>query len=296
MTAAASSRATALRSFVTAKSLGLCHRPASKFACRISHTTSRTYSVHSDAHAGQDPMPRLNIPSEAELSPKQRELLSDIQKTRGKGPLGGPFAVFLHAPEYGDLAQKLGAFCRYKTSVPPHLSEFTILVLARFWRSQYEFWVHAPIAEKAGVKAATIEALRTGREPRADQRAACDLRFHRRTAQDEAGLRQDLRARPRAVWRCRHGRVCRHPRLLHAGRDDAERLPRATAGRRGLPVRRAEPADSHANNCTHRTSGIGLPARPQADGQLPNCALQGFHWIPADVSELVRIRVAGGKS
>jgi 4-carboxymuconolactone decarboxylase len=109
------------------------------------------------------PAPRLKIPSESELSLKQAELLAEIQKTRGKGPLGGPFAVLLHAPEYGDLAQKLGAFCRYQTKVPPHLSEFTILVLARFWRSQYEFWIHAPIAEKAGVKAETIKAISTGR-------------------------------------------------------------------------------------------------------------------------------------
>jgi 4-carboxymuconolactone decarboxylase len=123
------------------------------------------------------PSPRLSIPEESDLSPKQQELLVEIRKTRGSGPLGGPFAVFLEAPEYGDLAQKLGAFCRYKTSVPPHLSEFTILVLARFWRSQYEFWVHAPIAQNAGVKAATIEALRTGRTPRLgkEERAIYDF-------------------------------------------------------------------------------------------------------------------------
>jgi 4-carboxymuconolactone decarboxylase len=123
------------------------------------------------------PSPRLTIPAESDLSPKQRDLLADIRKTRGSGPLGGPFAVFLQAPEFGDLAQKLGAFCRYKTSVPPHLSEFTILVLARFWRSQYEFWVHAPIAQKAGVKPATIAALRTGRTPRLnkDERVIYDF-------------------------------------------------------------------------------------------------------------------------
>jgi 4-carboxymuconolactone decarboxylase len=120
---------------------------------------------------------RLAIPGESELSPKQRDMLADIRKTRGSGPLGGPFAVFLQAPDYGDLAQKLGAFCRYRTSVPPALSEFTILVLGRFWRSQYEFWVHAPIAEKTGVKPATIEALRTGRTPRMtkEQRAIYDF-------------------------------------------------------------------------------------------------------------------------
>lgn len=104
-------------------------------------------------------------------------MLADIRKTRGSGALGGPFAVFLQAPDYGDLAQKLGAFCRYHTAVPPHLSEFTILVLARLWRSQYEFWVHAPIAEKAEIKADTVAALRTGRAARLtrEQRAIYDF-------------------------------------------------------------------------------------------------------------------------
>ncbi len=97
------------------------------------------------------------------MSDSQRALLADIESTRGKGALGGPFAVFLQAPAYGDLAQKLGAYCRFRTAVPPHLSEFAILVLARFWRAQFEFFVHMPIAEKAGVSPATIQALRKGR-------------------------------------------------------------------------------------------------------------------------------------
>lgn len=123
------------------------------------------------------PAPRLKIPTKSEMSKKQLALLADIEKSRGKGALGGPFAVFLEAPDYGDLAQKLGAFCRYNTSIPPHLSEFTILVLGRFWLSQYEFWIHAPIAQKAGVKAATIDALRAGREPKLtrEQRAIYDF-------------------------------------------------------------------------------------------------------------------------
>lgn len=123
------------------------------------------------------PSPRLTIPPESDLTPRQRDLLADIRKSRGSAPLGGPFAVFLQAPEYGDLAQKLGAFCRYRTAVPPHLSEFTILVLARFWRSQFEFFVHAPIAEKTGIKADTIKALRTGRAPRLtkEERAISDF-------------------------------------------------------------------------------------------------------------------------
>jgi len=124
------------------------------------------------------PAPRLRTIPESEMNAQQLALLADIQKTRGKGPLGGPFGVLLHAPAYGDLAQKLGAHCRYKTALPARLSEFTILAIARFWRSQYEWWVHSPIAEKAGVKAETIKALRGGRLPKSlpkDERAIFDF-------------------------------------------------------------------------------------------------------------------------
>lgn len=110
--------------------------------------------------------PRLKEIPESEMTPKQREVMAEIQASRGRATLGGPFGVMLHAPEYGDLAQKLGAFCRYKTAVPPRLSEFTILVIGRIWRSQYEFWIHAPIAEKAGVPKPTIADLRAGRRPK----------------------------------------------------------------------------------------------------------------------------------
>ncbi len=123
-------------------------------------------------------IPRLKDIPEAGMTPKQREVLAEIQASRGRATLGGPFGVMLHAPDYGDLAQKLGAFCRYKTAVPPRLSEFTILVIGRMWRSQYEFWVHSPIAEKAGVPKTTIADLRAGRRPaklNKDERAIYDF-------------------------------------------------------------------------------------------------------------------------
>lgn len=122
--------------------------------------------------------PRLKDIPESEMTAKQREVMAEIQSSRGRGALGGPFGVMLHAPDYGDLAQKLGAFCRYRTSVPPRLSEFTILLIGRMWRSQYEFWVHAPIAEKAGVPKQTIADLRAGRRPARlsrDERAIYDF-------------------------------------------------------------------------------------------------------------------------
>lgn len=110
--------------------------------------------------------PRLLPIPEDKMTEPQRRLLAAIQSgPRGKVSQGGPFGVFLRAPAYGDLVQQLGAHCRYKTAVPPRLSEFAILCTARFWRAQYEWYAHARIAAQAGVTAATIAAIKAGRRP-----------------------------------------------------------------------------------------------------------------------------------
>src|SRR5262249_45132029 len=73
----------------------------------------------------------------------------------GSTTIRGPFAVFLHAPAFGELAQQLGGHCRFKTAVAPRLSEFAILATAKLWRAQYEWFAHVPMAERAGVKTET---------------------------------------------------------------------------------------------------------------------------------------------
>jgi 4-carboxymuconolactone decarboxylase len=121
------------------------------------------------------PAPRLQPIPDQDLTTSQRVFRDAIfHGPRKKTSLDGPFAIWVHAPEFGNLAQNLGAHCRYNTAVPPRLSEFAVLVIARLWRAQYEWLAHAPIAEKAGVKARTIQDLRSGRRPAtapADERA-----------------------------------------------------------------------------------------------------------------------------
>jgi 4-carboxymuconolactone decarboxylase len=125
------------------------------------------------------PAPRLPTIAEEKLTPAQRHLRDAIASgPRGRLIMNGPFGCFLHAPEYGDVAQQLGAFVRYKTSLPPRLSEFAILTTARFWRAQYEWFAHAPMAERAGVAPQTIRDLRANRRPArapADERAIYDF-------------------------------------------------------------------------------------------------------------------------
>jgi 4-carboxymuconolactone decarboxylase len=126
------------------------------------------------------PAPRVPVLAENQLTTVQRALLDSIRS----GPRGGsitirgPFAVFLHAPEFGELAQQLGGFCRYQTAVPPRLSEFAILVTAKLWRAQYEWFAHVPQAERAGVTKETISDLHKGRVPKSlpeDERAIYDF-------------------------------------------------------------------------------------------------------------------------
>jgi 4-carboxymuconolactone decarboxylase len=123
---------------------------------------------------------RLPALTEEALDADQRRLLEAMRAgpRGGRVQLRGPFAVYMHAPAYGELTQQLGAFVRFKTTLPPRLSEFAILCIGRLWRAQYEWHAHAPIAAEAGVKPQTIGAIKAGRTPTTaakDERAIWDF-------------------------------------------------------------------------------------------------------------------------
>ena len=110
---------------------------------------------------------RLPAIAEDRFTPAQRALADAIRSgPRGQFRNSGPFAAFLHAPPFGELAQKLGGYVRLQTSVPPRLSEFAILMTARLWRSQYEWHAHIPHAERAGIPPATVADIKAGRRPK----------------------------------------------------------------------------------------------------------------------------------
>ena len=112
------------------------------------------------------PPTRLPLIPQEQFTPAQRALVEAISSgPRGQFKMSGPFYCYLHAPGFGELAQKLGAHCRFGTSIPPRLSEFAILVTAQHWKAHYEWTAHAPIAERQGVKPETISDLRAGRAP-----------------------------------------------------------------------------------------------------------------------------------
>jgi 4-carboxymuconolactone decarboxylase len=101
-----------------------------------------------------------------QLTPAQRTMIEHLMAGE-RTALTGPFNVLLRSPEMGDLAQQFGAQTRFHSSLPRPLNEFAILITARFWTSQYEWYAHHRDALKYGLKPALIDAVAAGKRPAA---------------------------------------------------------------------------------------------------------------------------------
>jgi 4-carboxymuconolactone decarboxylase len=141
--------------------------------------TSPKLPPKKSSSSAQRSAPRLPALDLNNLTAEQRALVEAIKSgPRGRFIMEGPFAVYLHAPAYGELAQRLGAHLRFRTSLPPRLAEVAILCTGQYWKAQYEWVAHAIIAERQGVKPATIRDIQVGRAPKsapADEKAVCAL-------------------------------------------------------------------------------------------------------------------------
>ena len=98
------------------------------------------------------------------MSPPQRTMTMNLLTGPRRG-MGGPFNVLLRSPEMGDLAQKLGEYARFRPDVPAKLRELAIIVTARHWTAQYEWYAHRRAAEQAGLKEEIIKAIADRKRP-----------------------------------------------------------------------------------------------------------------------------------
>ncbi|MFL5061753.1 MAG: carboxymuconolactone decarboxylase family protein [Xanthobacteraceae bacterium] len=99
-----------------------------------------------------------------QLNEQQRPLGEEIMKVSRVG-LGGPYNPMLRSPVLGQRMFDLLRYLRWDTSLPLRLNEFAILIVGRQWRSQVEWFAHAPLAEKAGLSPAIIAELKANRRP-----------------------------------------------------------------------------------------------------------------------------------
>jgi len=79
--------------------------------------------------------------------------------------LTGPFIPMLRSPELMTRAAAMGQYLRYRSEIPPRLSEFVILMTSRRWSQQYQWAVHQPFAIEAGLSQDVVRAIAEGRRP-----------------------------------------------------------------------------------------------------------------------------------
>ena len=78
---------------------------------------------------------------------------------------GGPFNAWLRSPDLGERLQKVGEYIRFNSSLEPRLNELAILVTARYWTSQYEWFAHLKFALAAGLEPKIAAALARNKRP-----------------------------------------------------------------------------------------------------------------------------------
>ena len=98
------------------------------------------------------------------MTPDQRRL-SDLIVAQGRRADAGPFAALLHAPAVAERVAGFVDFFLSDTLVAHKLKELAILVIARAYTAQYEWFVHERRARAVGLDPAIIEALRGRARP-----------------------------------------------------------------------------------------------------------------------------------
>jgi 4-carboxymuconolactone decarboxylase len=104
-----------------------------------------------------------------EMTPAQKTMVEHLFAGPRAGA-NGPFNVLLRSPEMGDIAQQFGASMRFNPTMPSRLNELAIIITARYWTSQYEWYAHHRAALAAGLSPAVADAIAAGKRPTSMQK------------------------------------------------------------------------------------------------------------------------------
>jgi len=114
-----------------------------------------------------------------ELSPSQKAWADMIAAPPRNAKFGNPpYRAYIRNPDLAPRLSALSEYLRWNTTLAPRLSEFAILITARQWTAQYEWFAHYPLALKAGLDPKILGDLAAGRRPdtmRDDEAALYDL-------------------------------------------------------------------------------------------------------------------------
>lgn len=109
-------------------------------------------------------MSRVPDLSLEELTAEQKRIYHEIAGRR-HGVVRGPFPIWLRIPLLADRANQFGNALRVHSKLEKRLFELMVLVVARHWSAQYEWFAHEKSALKEGLSSEVVEAIRRRRPP-----------------------------------------------------------------------------------------------------------------------------------
>ena len=129
------------------------------------------------AHAqAQDDQQRFKRIPVTEMTPEQKKYFEALMAgpvsgtgsaavVQGATSLGAPFNVYMRSPVLAEQFRKTGEYLRFNSTIPHRLNELAILITARQWTAQYEWFAHHRLALKAGLNPEVAAELALGKRP-----------------------------------------------------------------------------------------------------------------------------------
>ena len=114
-----------------------------------------------------------------ELTPAQKAWADELAAPPRNGKISNPpYRAYVRSPELAPRLTALAEYLRWHSSLPPRLSELAILITAREWTAQYEWYAHYPHAIEGGLDRKVAAAIAAGKRPenmKDDETALYDL-------------------------------------------------------------------------------------------------------------------------
>ncbi len=114
-----------------------------------------------------------------ELTPAQKAYADMIAAPPRNAKFANPpYRAYVRNPELAPRLSALSEYLRWNSSLPARLSELAILITARQWTAQYEWFAHYPLALKGGLDPKVANDIAAGRRPdtmKDDEAALYDL-------------------------------------------------------------------------------------------------------------------------
>jgi len=107
---------------------------------------------------------RLPWIPDGEMTAAQRALAATLGAVAG-GAVNGPQSFLIRSPVMAGHLHALIHYLLGESNLPRRLAELAILIQAKLWDQDYEWWAHHHLALRHGIAESVAEDLKAGRRP-----------------------------------------------------------------------------------------------------------------------------------